>query len=93
MLLVLCCFFIAEIRAQRIVIPRVNEPITFDGIVDEPFLNTLEPIPFVIHTPVFGKTERTDVWVVYNEEFIFVEARLFDRDHNSIMFTCGHLYL
>jgi hypothetical protein len=90
-LLVQAMFWLFSVAspAQRIAIPRITEPVTFDGIVNEPFLDSLPTLPFVVHTPVFGKepSEPSDVWVVYNDEYIFVEARLYDKLYKNIMAT------
>lgn len=43
----------------------------------------------VMHTPVFGKepSEKTEVRIGYTDDYIFVSARLFDKDPSKIMTT------
>jgi len=40
---------------QSMAISPLNEPIVFDGLVNEAAWNTVESLPMVMHAPVFGK--------------------------------------
>ncbi|HLO57212.1 MAG TPA: DUF5916 domain-containing protein [Bacteroidales bacterium] len=75
--------------AQETVIPRLNEKIVFDGYMNEAVWNDLPPLTFVMHTPVFGKepTEKSDVRIGYDNECLYVGARLFDDSPSEIMMT------
>ncbi len=68
------------------VIPRLNDTIRFDGRVDEPAWDQVEPFPMVMHVPVFGNepTERSDIMVGYTDEYLYVGARLFYEDVSMI---------
>src|SRR5688572_25825963 len=66
------------IRAIRLV-----EPLTIDGRLDDPIYRDTLPInEFVQQEPREGEpaSERTEVWVAYDEEAIYVGARLWESD-------------
>src|SRR3972149_7534203 len=73
----------------QFIFSRLPEEIRFDGIVDEPVWDDIQPLPMVIHTPVFGKepAEKTEARIAYTDENIFISARLFDREPDRIMST------
>jgi len=74
---------------DRLVIPRLSGELVFNGIVNEIAWNEIQPFPMVQHAPVFGKepSERTEVRVTYDNENIYVSARLFDTEPSKIMST------
>jgi hypothetical protein len=74
---------------DRLVIPRLPGMIRFDGIVDDSAWTVTEPLPMVMHSPVFGKepTEKTEVRIGYTDDFVFVSGRLYDREPSEIMST------
>jgi hypothetical protein len=56
---------------------------TLDGRLDEAFYETVEPISdFVQQEPFEGEpaTEKTDVWVFYDDEAVYVSARNWESD-------------
>ena len=81
------CSINLSFATDRLVIHRMSQEIVFDGKPDEPVWNTLTPLPFTMHSPVFGKepSEKTEVFLGYNDEFIFIGARLFDSQPEKIM--------
>jgi hypothetical protein len=77
------------IAQDRFVIPELSGEIDFNGSVDEPAWESIPPLPMVQNVPVFGKepSEKTEVRVTYNNEFIFVSARMYDQEASEIMST------
>jgi hypothetical protein len=68
----------ASIRAIR-----VTEPLRIDGILAESVYAAVEPIrAFIQNDPDRGApaTERTEAWVLFNEQFLYVVARCWDAD-------------
>lgn len=62
---------------------RLPSPIALDGRLDEPFYETVPPFgDFVQQEPRQGQpsTERTDVWVFYDERNLYVSARLWESE-------------
>jgi len=42
---------------------RINSTVNLDGIIDEPFWGHIEPLPMVMHKPIYGNKplERTEL--------------------------------
>lgn len=74
---------------EPLMIAKLKGEIHFDGVVDEPVWTTIEPLPMTTHSPVFGKepAERTEVRIGYDQDYVFVSARLFDSEPSKIMTT------
>ncbi len=61
---------------------RLDEPLTLDGILDEDFYSDFRPFgDFVQVTPVAGdpSSQRTDVWIAFDAENIYVTCRCWDE--------------
>lgn len=67
-------------------IPKITGPVTLDGLSDEEAWTVLRPLPLVQIIPNFGKppTERTEVLIGHDDNFIYVAGRLFDREPDKI---------
>jgi len=85
-------FFFAFInaRAQELVtIPRIQGEIKFDGKVDDACWQNLSSLPMIMHTPTFGiqATEKSEVMICYDNNFVYVGARLFDSEASKMLVT------
>ncbi|MCA9738623.1 MAG: carbohydrate binding family 9 domain-containing protein, partial [Gemmatimonadetes bacterium] len=61
---------------------RLTEPFRLDGVLDESVYETNEPFGgFVQAAPLAGapSTERTDVWIMYDDENLYVTCRCWDE--------------
>ena len=67
-------------------IARINGPVTLDGISDEPAWEGVEPLPLVQRTPNFGDapTEKTDIIIAYDDDYIYVAGSMYESDHDKI---------
>ena len=76
-------------RSDQLIIPRINGPVTLDGLSDEPAWEGIEPLPVVIHTPNFGNepTEQTEILVAYDNNYLYVAGRLYDSEPLKILNT------
>ena len=74
---------------ERIHITRLALPVTFDGRVDEEAWEAVEPLPLVMHAPVFGgtPTEKTEVFVAFDETYLYLAGRLYQKDPSTIRST------
>ncbi len=74
---------------EPLIIPRLDGEIVFDGMPDESAWQDAEPFPMVTHSPVFGKKprERTDIRMLFDEEFIYIGASLYTSDPSTIQAT------
>ena len=72
-----------------VIIPHLTDSVTFDGNPFDEVWNTIEPFPIIMHSPVFGKpvTERTEVRIAHDDKFLWIGARLYDRDPSKIQVT------
>jgi hypothetical protein len=60
---------------------RLDEPLTLDGVLDEDMYSDFQPFgDFVQVTPVAGdpSSQRTDVWIGFDDENIYVTCRCWD---------------
>lgn len=60
---------------------RLTEPLEIDGRLDESVYDTVEPVSdFIQQLPNEGalSTERTDAWVMYDDENFYVSGRCWD---------------
>ena len=61
---------------------RLQEPLTLDGVLDEDMYSEFQPFgEFVQVTPVAGdpSSQRTDVWIAFDTENIYVTCRCWDE--------------
>jgi hypothetical protein len=72
--------------SDQIVMPRINGAVILDGLSNEPAWQGIEPLPVVMHMPNFGAepSERTEILVAYNDDFLYVAGRLYDREPSKI---------
>ena len=79
-----------SVQAQDLVsIPRIQGEIRFDGTVNDPCWQNIEPLQMVMHTPIFGNqpTEKSEVMICYDDTYIYVGARLFDSEATKMLIT------
>ena len=72
-------------RATVRAIP-LTEPLRLDGVLDEGVYEVVPPVSdFVQQVPIEGApaTEKTDAWVFFDDENIYVAARLWDSTPES----------
>jgi len=73
-------------RSDQLIIPRIKGPVKLDGLSNEPAWEGIEPFPVVMFMPNFGAepSERTEILVAYDENFLYVAGRLYDREPSKI---------
>lgn len=61
---------------------RLSGPIVLDGVIDEPAWQQVPPLPMTVYTPTYQgtPTERTEILVAYDDEYLYVAGRLYDSD-------------
>lgn len=72
---------------NKLKISRLTNEIVFDGKIDEPAWLLIDTLPVTMHIPVFrGKlTERTIIRVAYDEQYLWIGARLLVNNPDDIM--------
>ncbi len=78
-------------RSREVIAYKLNEEIILDGKLNEKIYQNNPITNFFQHEPDEGKeaTEKTEVWVSYNEHYFFVSAKLFDSRPDSITKILG----
>ena len=74
-----------RVRAQRI-----SEPLKFDGVVDEPFWEEIDPATgFVQQNPDEGAaaTEQTEVRIAFDDKYLYFGVICFDSQPQNIVMT------
>ncbi|MCH8012034.1 MAG: hypothetical protein IIA61_08830 [Candidatus Marinimicrobia bacterium] len=77
--------------SREITAIRLTKPLKIDGVLDE-ILYQEQPIQtFIQVDPDNGKlaSENTDVWIAYDDEALYVGARLWDNEPDSIVGRIG----
>ena len=76
----------AQEPRQLRLIPRLSGPIVFDGLITEKVWDEIQPLPMTMLFPNPGQapTERTEVFIGFDEEYLWVAGRLFDREPAKI---------
>ena len=61
---------------------RLSGPIVLDGVIDEPAWRQVPALPMTVYTPTYQGpfTERTEILVAYDDEYIYMAGRLYDSD-------------
>ncbi|MDP1676874.1 MAG: DUF5916 domain-containing protein [Bacteroidota bacterium] len=73
---------------QKIQAHKLNEQIIVDGKLEEKIWQTSQSISdFKQKDPIQGSlpSEKTEVWIAYDNEAIYIAARMFDSSPDSIM--------
>jgi len=70
-------------------ISRLSAPVEFDGLPFENAWNDLDIFPLMMHRPDFGSepSEKSEVMIAYDEEYLWVGSRLLTRDPSTIKST------
>ncbi len=75
-------------RSQTpVVIQRLSGPLTLDGLSDEEAWENIQGLPLIMMRPHFGfpPSERTEVLIGFDDKYIWVAGRLYDREPSKIM--------
>ena len=92
-LLVLACLVLlipAKLISQEALkINLISGQVNFDGKPDEDVWKEATVFPLIVHSPNFGAepSERSEVMIAYNQEYLWIGARLFSEDPGNITST------
>lgn len=72
-----------------IVLNRVQGEVKLDGLSNEPAWSGIPPLPMVVYIPNSGAepTEKTDILVAYDDDFLYLAGRLYDSEPDKIQAT------
>jgi len=79
----------ALIASEPIQIPKIDGNIDFDGLPFEEVWEQIKPFPVVMFIPDFGAepTEKTEIRICYNDQYLYVSGRLYDNNPSLIRNT------
>ncbi len=82
-------FTLQQLMSQSsdpLIIQRIRGEIILDGLGNEPDWQLIQPLPMTMYTPLYlGElTERTEIRLGYDNEFIYVSAQLYDSSPAEI---------
>ncbi len=80
--------FLAAQAAPPMPISRLEE-VRFDGKVDEPGWEAIDPLPMVQYEPMAGAppTERTEIRLAYDDTYFYVSIRAFESHEGEVRAT------
>jgi hypothetical protein len=92
LILVLSLLFFCRViilAAESFHIQRLDGSIKVDGQLIDPAWQKISPLPVIMHAPVFGNepTEKTEIFIAYDNWYLFVGARLYDTQPEKIQAT------
>ena len=62
---------------------RVNEPISIDGVIEEPFYRNTRSISEFVQTVPENNgqpTQRTEAWIGFDDDNVYVSAKIYDTE-------------
>lgn len=79
-------FHVNPLKAEIYEITRINSPIDLDGVSDEPAWQNISPLPVIMQEPQFDlpPTERTEILLAYDEQYLYAAGRLYDSQPGQI---------
>ncbi|GAB5519004.1 MAG: hypothetical protein RhofKO_12550 [Rhodothermales bacterium] len=69
-----------------VVINRLTGPVTLDGRSTEAAWEAIDPLPLTVYQPVYNgpATERTEIRVGYDDDYLYLAGRFYTSDPSSI---------
>ncbi|MEX2368378.1 MAG: hypothetical protein WD510_02635, partial [Balneolaceae bacterium] len=70
----------AQDRSDPVKLTRINNQVNMDGYTNEPFWDSIQPLPLVSYEPVGGlpPSEETEVRIAYDDNYIYASLRAYD---------------
>lgn len=79
----------SRLTNEPIKIQRIKSPIELDGLSYEPAWEGINSLPMVMRIPNFGSepSERTEILLGYDDDYLYVAGRLYDSESLKIQST------
>ena len=77
---------VASAQETPLELTRLPAPIVVDGRMDDEAWQTIPTLPLTMYTPLFKgvPTQRTELRVAYDDEFLYVGGWFYDTDPSGI---------
>lgn len=84
--LLLILFTPGLLSQTPLIVHKTTDEIIFNGIPDESAWQAVEPLPMIMHKPVFGNepTETTVAKILYDDEYLYVSGFINFKDPANI---------
>ncbi len=72
-----------------LIVPAIQGKVVLDGLSNEPAWSAIAPLPVVVSMPIEGATpsERTEILIAHDADFLYAAARCYDREPDKIQAT------
>ncbi len=72
--------------ASAVTIIRISETVTLDGMPDEPFWQSIDPLPLTMREPTHRAplTEHSEIRIAHDASYLYLSGRLYDSDPTGI---------
>ncbi|MCK4991629.1 MAG: carbohydrate binding family 9 domain-containing protein, partial [Bacteroidales bacterium] len=79
----------AVVSQESLIISKISGTVNFDGTPNEEAWNETTVFPMIVSTPNFGTepSELSEVMIGYDQEYLWIGARLFSKDPSNITST------
>jgi hypothetical protein len=80
-----------QFKNRKLQAVKLSEPLNIDGILDESIYLGQSYSDYVQYVPINGSpaTEKTEIWIGYDESAIYVGARMWDSEPDKIVSRIG----
>ncbi len=91
LILIIIHLSLSETKGKKISATRLNEKIKIDGLLTESFYVEPSISDFTQRDPIEGEkpTHKTEIWIGYDDEAIYIGAMLHDSSPDSIVKQLG----
>lgn len=71
---------------KPIIIQRITSPVKLDGLSNDAAWKGIESLPMIMRIPEFGTepTERTEILLGYDDDFLYAAGRFYESDPSKI---------
>lgn len=76
-----------ESQRSLFVLQRINGQVSLDGSIDEEAWKDITLLPMTMILPNYGNppSEKTEVLIAYDDDYLYVAARLYDKEPSKIL--------
>ena len=86
-MILISVFSVNAVNAQEpLSLTYLTAPIQIDGLSNEPGWQRIEPLPMIMYKPIYKgePTERTEIRIAYDKDYLYCSARCYDMDPSGI---------
>ena len=83
---IILLLFTLSLHGGQLTIDRISSPIKLDGISNDAAWQSITPLPLIQQEPTYNAkpTERTEILIAYDDTYLYVAARCYDREPDKM---------